>query len=145
MSEMTLRQSYVQRLRNMADLMERHEFLNIYDAHSFGFSVYVYDGDENEPKAAERIAQWARELRADKLALREPAIKDYETTQFTLTVKMELFTVKFRTSRDSVCVAKVVGTETVEEIDYSQAPKKMVERDVIEWECAPILNDNDNG
>lgn len=40
--------------------------------------------------------------------------------------------------RSSVCTAVVVGTETVEVPD-PDAPKVTVTRDVIEWECSPVL------
>lgn len=40
--------------------------------------------------------------------------------------------------REQVCTRKVVGTETVEVPD-PDAPRVKVERDVVEWECEPIL------
>jgi hypothetical protein len=46
---------------------------------------------------------------------------------------------KLSTSREGVCTKKVVGTETVEVVDYSHVPKKQIQRDVVEWECDPIL------
>jgi hypothetical protein len=41
--------------------------------------------------------------------------------------------------RDEVCTARVVGTETVQVPD-PDAPMVEVERDLIEWDCAPILS-----
>lgn len=45
-------------------------------------------------------------------------------------------------SRGQVCERVVVGTETVEVPD-PDAPKVTVERDVVEWRCAPILADRE--
>lgn len=40
--------------------------------------------------------------------------------------------------RDEVCTARVVGTETVTVPD-PEAPLVEVERDIIEWDCGPLL------
>lgn len=42
-------------------------------------------------------------------------------------------------SRESVCTKVVTGKAMVEEIDYESAPKRMVERDIVEWQCDSIL------
>lgn len=47
-------------------------------------------------------------------------------------------TLSLQVHRKTVCVAKVVGTKTVERTD-PEAPKITVEEDVIEWECLPVL------
>lgn len=46
-------------------------------------------------------------------------------------------------SRDLVCERVVVGTEEVEEYDptaLATVPKVVVEREVVEWRCAPLLD-----
>lgn len=53
-----------------------------------------------------------------------------------------LVTYRLSTSREDVCTKKVIGTETVEVTDFEAVralPKKRVEREVVEWECDPIL------
>jgi hypothetical protein len=47
-------------------------------------------------------------------------------------------TVEAHCARDKACTARVVGTETVE-IPDPAAPKITVERDIVEWDCKPIL------
>jgi hypothetical protein len=47
------------------------------------------------------------------------------------------------TNRQSVCTARVVGQETVEVTDYESAPVKQVTRDVVEWDCHPLLESID--
>lgn len=42
------------------------------------------------------------------------------------------------TSRDEVCERRVVGVEQVEVPD-PDAPTVTVEREIVEWDCAPIL------
>lgn len=43
------------------------------------------------------------------------------------------------TGRENVCVARVVGTEEVEVPD-PDAPKITITRDIIEWDCNPVLD-----
>lgn len=43
-------------------------------------------------------------------------------------------------SRDQVCERRVVGKETIAVEDYSiERPKKLIEREIVEWECPPVL------
>lgn len=41
--------------------------------------------------------------------------------------------------RESVCTRRVVGTETVTLPAVEAQPERTVERDVVEWDCAPVL------
>jgi len=41
--------------------------------------------------------------------------------------------------RESVCVRRVVGTETVTLPAVDAQPERTVEREVIEWDCEPVL------
>ena len=47
--------------------------------------------------------------------------------------------VRVEADRKKVCTRKVVGKETVEVPDYDNAPKRTVEREVVEWDCPPSL------
>lgn len=65
-----------------------------------------------------------------------------ETTnyEFALTQSVsDNLTIKLSVSRDAACTPRVVGQETVEVSDYSNCPKKMETRDIVEWDCNPIL------
>jgi hypothetical protein len=46
--------------------------------------------------------------------------------------------VRVWTRRTNVCARRVVGTETVEVPD-PEAPLVTIEREVVEWDCAPVL------
>lgn len=50
--------------------------------------------------------------------------------------------VRVWTARENVCSRRVVGTETVEVPD-PDAPMVMIEREVYEWDCVPILSTSD--
>jgi hypothetical protein len=44
------------------------------------------------------------------------------------------------TSRENVCVRRVVGTEPVEVPDPA-APTITIDREIVEWDCLPVLTD----
>jgi len=46
--------------------------------------------------------------------------------------------IQYQADRDEVCTRRVTGTETVQVPD-PDAPLITVEREVVEWDCAPIL------
>jgi hypothetical protein len=48
--------------------------------------------------------------------------------------------VELQTARNTACTPRVVGTETVEVKDYSSVPTKTIERDIVEWDCNPVLD-----
>lgn len=43
------------------------------------------------------------------------------------------------TEREAVCTRRVIGSETVMEPDYTQAPQKEVTREIVEWDCPPSV------
>ena len=47
-------------------------------------------------------------------------------------------TASYHTDREEVCTRRVVGTETVEVPD-PDAPLVTVEREIVEWDCGPLL------
>ena len=47
-------------------------------------------------------------------------------------------TAMYHTGREQVCTRRVVGTETVEVPD-PDAPLVTVEREIVEWDCGPLL------
>lgn len=70
--------------------------------------------------------------------------KDVDDDYMIVTRKFGPVLVRIRGSRESVCVAKVVGTVT-EELPARDAipaqPARTVKRDIIEWECPPVLTE----
>lgn len=95
-------------------------------------TIYVY-GERQRERVAELIAavggKWDKDVSGTQLQLSQ--------------IIAGSFRVRLWIDRDQVCVAKVVGTEEVEVTDYEavgELPKKKITRDVIEWECAPLLS-----
>lgn len=102
-----------------------------------GFSVWYYDSEENGTAKK----QIANAIRAMRRALPGCVVtKNYTDHSFKVEiVSTGNLTIHFETSRGNVCEKVEVGTEMVEEIDYENAPKKMVEKPIIEWQCDSIL------
>jgi hypothetical protein len=66
--------------------------------------------------------------------------KDYTDVAFYVCCKTpEGLDVRAWAVRDEVCEQVVVGTETVEVPDPA-APLVTIERDVVRWECTPLLD-----
>lgn len=105
-------------------------------------SVWIYasydaNNDEIEGSTKTNLAKLIRACRrAIPGATTEKVYNDY---QFITKVIGPDFTVMFQASRKKVCERIVTGTIQVEEIDYDRAPKKMVDKEVIEWRCDSIL------
>jgi hypothetical protein len=51
----------------------------------------------------------------------------------------EYVTVKLSVPREEACKPKVIGQETVEVKDYANCPTKTITRDIVEYDCNPIL------
>jgi hypothetical protein len=69
--------------------------------------------------------------------------KVYDDDRFRLNIKMPNGQVTYQVSaeRDKVCTKRITGTEMIEKDvpPEGEWTKKMVERDVVEWDCHPLL------
>lgn len=97
------------------------------------FSMYV-PGFEDD--SAERFATAVRALKDGAPIGTVRRTDDDNHTRFSR--DFGAVTVSIYTYRDAVCERIVVGTETVEVPDPN-APTISVERDVVRWECRPVL------
>lgn len=88
----------------------------------------------------------ATEFHALASALGGEREKDVDDNYMIVTRKFGPIPTTVRGYRSSVCVAKVVGTVT-EEIPAHDAipaqPARTIKRDIIEWECPPVLATED--
>jgi len=127
-NEATDRAAWVNGLHDLANFIDTHPSFPLPDLTiSVWLSTYDYDDTKAE------VARLARQLgRAEKNVV-------YST--FVVSRDFGPHKLKVETARDAVCVAKVVGTEEVEIPDYSDVPTKKVTRDIVEWECSPLLAD----
>jgi hypothetical protein len=111
-----------------------------------GFSVYshIWGWDANVQNAEGGIPELlATSMRAGLKHGACKITKKYDDNRFRLNLQMpnERITYQISAERDEVCTKRVTGTEMVEkdvppEGDWT---KKMVEQDVVEWDCHPLL------
>jgi len=70
--------------------------------------------------------------------------KEYTDSRFRLQLTMpnEHITYEITAQRDEVCTKRVTGTQMVEKDvpPDGEWTKKMVEEDVVEWDCHPLLS-----
>lgn len=123
---------FVDGLRSLADFLEYHSD-NLGELYGARCNPIIYVYSEQE-MVAER-----RKLRGHG-GVWHKVVDDFEFSlvkQFSPTVDF-----KIHGTRQTVCEAIVVGTETVEVPDYENRPPiptKTVERPIIEYRCPPSL------
>lgn len=67
--------------------------------------------------------------------------KHYGQNLLTLTLTpSDEVSVQAFMQRDNVCTARVVGTETLHVEAVEASPARTVERDIVEWDCVPLLD-----
>lgn len=96
---------------------------------------YDYESESYSISAVDNMVA----LRKSLGGVWDKVTNDYE---FALTQEVAPnVTVKLSVSRKAACELKVVGTETVEVKDYDACPTKTITRDIIEYDCKPILGE----
>lgn len=127
------RQRLVERLHRAATFIAAHPELEPHSIEPDGEVVVIRDLTVT---SAEDLARVSRAI-GGRWEKRESG------NMFRLERKVaEGVVVELVTWREQVCEAVVVGKETVEVPD-PDAPKVEIERDVIEWRCAPILGERE--
>lgn len=118
--------------RRAADLIEQHPDLAkpaVSDDGHLMWWLYSFDCPEGVPAmvAAIRRAVGGKWDKREAQGLSEPEMV-FEREGYVITVK-----------RDAVCTRKVVGTETVTLPAVEALPERTVEREIVEWDCEPVL------
>lgn len=109
-------------LRELADFIEQHpQFVGALDYEKF--HCFVGDEDEFTALVSELGGKRTKEASNDYFGV----------SRFFGPIEMYVYT-----NREQVCTATVVGTETVTVRDPN-APLVEIERDIVEWECGPVL------
>jgi hypothetical protein len=117
-------------LRVVADLLDEHHLpLPFVTQYGVNWSIYPWDVDDVAAAVADvRRAvggKWDKSTDGgDKMAL--TTIRD--GIKFVVEV-----------DREKVCTRRVVGTETVMLPAVVAAPERTEEREIVEWDCDPIL------
>ena len=97
-----------------------------------------YDSDHGEYVTTKSAVEVMADLRKAIGGTWDKQTNDY---YFTLTREIApKVTVKLLVARSEACTPKVVGSETVEVKDYDSCPTKTVTKDIVEWDCNPILD-----
>lgn len=126
-------------LRAIADMIDKNPEMDMDSALNYqlkNLAIYIYNDE------AQEIAKW---MRAGKAA-GATVTKEYDTDFFRASLAFGDVIINVNTARDAVCTPTVKGKKSVtrrvptEPIVYVD---KVVEEDIIEWECHPILSDKD--
>lgn len=117
-------------LRQLADLIEANpELADLVEGNTLLMAVGERWGSDES--VADRFARLARMLGGTRT-------KSGDGTYFWVGRRFGPLTAEIFTARNQVCERVVVGVETVEVPD-PDAPKVTVEREVVEWQCSPVL------
>lgn len=121
------KEDLVKGLREMADWLEANESIPVASWGTvFGVDLNVYGEDRDQALGTVRSSSG-------------PWEKRYIGSSFELIRKFSGgCKYSFNISRAAVCDRRVVGTELVEVPDPN-APKITEEREVVEWDCHPLL------
>jgi hypothetical protein len=123
-------ENFVEYLRAVADFYEEHPEI---DAPFFTTSpLTVYLPDAKAKDILRSIGSFD---------------KTFDGDRFVAKKKIGPGEIHFRTDRENVCVAKVVGSKSIPEkvVPSSYTPEQVIpahEEDIVEWDCAPILGEN---
>jgi hypothetical protein len=126
--------TYVGVLRSTADLLVAHPELPPPVVAEYGVTWWVYSWEVKDVAAVAASIRRAVGGKWDKSV-------DDDENRLTLTTTKGGIRFKIITQRAAVCTRRVVGTETVTVPAVEAAPERTVEREVVEWDCDPILAD----
>jgi hypothetical protein len=120
-------------LRYLADFIEEHGVELPGDMYNSDpkLRLNVWVRGKDEMARAIRVLNKAGIVRKDFSTGYANVIKDFG----------KYVSIEFTTMREKVCTRKVVGTETVPLKAFVTVPGKYEEKEIVEWECDPILAD----
>ena len=145
-------QTKIENLRKAADYLEQHikviESMSVDALYVPGLDWKQQNGvtvttDQYGRVTFECYGPGAASLMA---ALRRYLVGKWEkeTTDYYFMLKQEQpsgLHVQIESNRDAVCTAKVVGKEAVTIPAVEASPARVEVKDVIEWECSPLLSE----
>lgn len=123
---MRTRKEYVDGLRALADFVEQHEELPV---PSYVLSSIWFHG-ESARKNLEAVAKAFGTFE-----------KHAGESYFEISKKFGPHILEANTTREAVCVRKVVGTRKVKKIEPAEVE---VEEEIVEWKCPSLLVGDDN-
>lgn len=130
----------VEALRQVADLLEQHPDLpQPYVTSSYAGRVDArwYLSIDSPGAPAEQRATAQQIIRA----IGGHWDKDIRDDEVRFTAKLGLLDLDVQVVREAVCTRRVVGTEEVTIPAVEARPERTEVREVVEWDCQPILAD----
>lgn len=129
---MTDRTALIAGYRRAADLIEAHPAIDypiVVRSGDLHWSLYSFSCPNGVPAmvAAIRRAVGGKWTKREQQGYGDAEMV-FERDGYTITVK-----------RDAVCTRRVVGTETVTLPAVTAQPERTEEREIVEWDCEPIL------
>lgn len=121
------RTDYIEGLRAIADMLETHPAVPLPVRQTFT-TLFDGEGAPAEMATVRRVVggKWTKTATDSWFWLR----KTFGPHEYDLAA-----------NRNVVCERVIVGTERVEAPD-PDAPKVLVEKEIIEWRCSPLLDDS---
>src|SRR5215831_2315691 len=125
-------------LRELADFIEKKGLELPFTYYSTPVSIvqrFYADDNDSDGKVKQILAKAARTMgKAEKRI----QFSDYEVIKkFGRLVEL-----RFETSRENVCVRRVVGTKEIPKRVFVDIPGETVTEEIVEWDCPPALLSN---
>jgi hypothetical protein len=135
--------TFAERLTDLADLLADHpEIGDPVEIQPHAIRFQFLSGYALSVEAVkERMAEVRRAFPIGRWVKNDPGSGgDYNRNYFELTGRWNGFTVELIAYRNDVCQRVVVGTEKVVEQVPTGFEEQTVEKEIVEWRCAPVLD-----
>lgn len=130
------RDELVADLRELANVIEQYGHRLPLELPYFPLAITerFYEDDEGKPSPKEQLKKAARILPGK--VEKDMEHSDYEIKWKAKNGRCEIV---FETSKENVCVKKVVGVEKVQKWESKPVEGEFTEREIVEWECTDSL------
>lgn len=124
-------------LRALADFVEHAHEAIPEEGLNIKVQTYVWHNNEKGGPVAERFAPLIRAGLAHKVV--DGVRKDYSGNYFELHLDIGGIDYEIWCTREAVCEKRVIGTETVTEKIAVKFEEREIEKEIVEWDCHPLL------
>lgn len=133
MNEINPREAYILRLERTANLLKQNPEIPAPSVGTYGVMWHLYTWEHEDVRA---VAATIRRLlggKWDKKADEGRGRMEFTHDDYKITV-----------DREAVCTRRIVATEKVTLPAVKAQPARTVEREVVEWDCEPLLAAREN-
>lgn len=126
------------KLRTLAELLDRHPelptpYVNLWTSGNVDINWYLHINNRGDEATQRESAQQIVRAIGGKWS------KYFDDDEANFKQKRDDFSFHVCVKREAVCTRRVVGTETVTLPAVEAQPERTIEREVVEWDCEPIL------